>query len=152
MKAKKVLVMLTTATMIAMGSLAFAQDYNAGSDSAATQDNNVGSDSAATQDNNAGSDSAATPGYNVGSDSATTQDNNAETDSATGKSVSQVQIHGVVEKTDDGVTLFDGRTTYLLKSENDLEPFVGKNVTVAGYGYTADTGMVVLVNQIGEFN
>jgi hypothetical protein len=115
MKIKEIL-MLTIAAMIAMGSLAYAQDNNAGTEPAAAQDNNAG------------------------------------TESVAGQSVSQIQAHGVVEKTDHGVTLFDGKTTYLLKSENDLDSFAGKSVTVAGHGYTSDTGMVILVNQIVEFN
>lgn len=104
MKAKKILIMLTTAAIIAMGSLASAQDNNAGTETEAEE------------------------------------------------SISQVQIHGVVQKTDDRVTLFDGQTTYLLKSEKNLDSFAGKTVTVTGDGYTSDDGMVLHVKEITEYN
>lgn len=62
----------------------------------------------------------------------------------------QIQVKGVVEKTDNEVTLFDGTKSYLLKGIVDFDPFAGKAVTVVGDDYSTDTGMEILVRQIAE--
>ena len=79
------------------------------------------------------------------------QDNKAGTEPAVEQSAPHIQVHGVIEKTDNGFTLSDGKTVYQLKSEEELDPYAGKVVTVTGYGYTSDSGMVVLINKIDEF-
>ena len=111
MKFKKELILLLTATMIAMGSLVYAQDSNVASDAEPKDAKEAGTEQVHHQ----------------------------------------IQVKGVVEKTDNEVTLFDGKTTYLLKGKIDLDPFAGKAVIVIGDGYSTDTGMEILVRQIAEF-
>ncbi|WDP91174.1 MAG: hypothetical protein HUN04_16305 [Desulfobacter sp.] len=57
-------------------------------------------------------------------------------------------VRGVIEKTDAGLFLLDGKGTFLLKGEEDLSKLVGQPVEVKGLLKKGEKSNILLVEQV----
>lgn len=58
-----------------------------------------------------------------------------------------VQIRGVLEKTESGLFLLDGKQAFLLKGDKELDKLIGKPVDVQGIFKKGEKNLIILVNQ-----
>ena len=63
--------------------------------------------------------------------------------------IAPIEVQGVLETSDTGLTLFDGEKTYVLETDRDMEKMLGEVVLVSGSLKRDSHGIFIHVDQAG---